>query len=83
MLSFVYVNIGASSKFVEFLEGNVEAGFSVMSTAAFVWHPSSVAVRKTKEFKPFARKAGYVDYWKNRGWPDLCRPVSADDFICE
>jgi len=22
-------------------------------------------------------------YWRERGWPDLCHPVSADDFVCE
>jgi hypothetical protein len=29
------------------------------------------------------REAGLVDYWKARGWPDLCRPIGANDFECD
>ena len=28
-------------------------------------------------------KAGLVDYWRERGWPDLCRPMGANDFVCD
>jgi hypothetical protein len=28
------------------------------------------------------RKAGMVEYWRAKGWPDLCHPVGADDFAC-
>ena len=27
--------------------------------------------------------AGLVDLWRERGWPDLCRPVGTDDFACD
>jgi hypothetical protein len=40
-------------------------------------------LRKTERFKNLARKAGLVDYWRVDGWPDLCRPVGADDFECD
>ena len=40
-------------------------------------------VRKTERFKAFVRNAGLVDYWRARGWPDLCRPMGADDFVCD
>ncbi|MCK5370069.1 MAG: hypothetical protein KAQ62_16020, partial [Cyclobacteriaceae bacterium] len=26
---------------------------------------------------------GLVEFWKEHGWPDRCRPVGEDDFICE
>jgi TolB-like protein len=26
--------------------------------------------------------AALVDYWKARGWPDMCQPTTADDFEC-
>jgi len=45
--------------------------------------PESAPLRKTERFKKFARRGGYVDYWRARGWPDLCRPVGADDFECD
>jgi len=31
-------------------------------------------VRKLERFKAYARKAGFVDYWRARGWPDLWPP---------
>jgi len=40
-------------------------------------------LRKTERFQSLVRKAGLVDYWRERGWPDLCRPVGADDFVCD
>ena len=40
-------------------------------------------VRKTERFKAFVRNAGLVDYWRAKGWPDLCRPMGADDFVCD
>jgi hypothetical protein len=36
-----------------------------------------------QRFKAYVRKAGLVDYWRARGWPDLCRPMGADDFVCD
>jgi hypothetical protein len=44
---------------------------------------ASSPVRKTDRFKKFVRDAGLVDYWRVRGWPDLCHPVGAGDFACE
>ena len=40
-------------------------------------------MRKTERFKDFVRKAGFVEYWRTRGWPDLCRPIGTDDFTCD
>ena len=45
--------------------------------------PSFAAIRKTGRFKNFVRNAGYVDYWRANGWPDLCRPMGTDDFACD
>jgi len=32
--------------------------------------------------KPLLRNAGFVDYWRVKGWPTLCRPLGEDDFEC-
>jgi hypothetical protein len=40
-------------------------------------------MRKTERFKTYVRNVGLVDYWRARGWPDLCRPVGAEDFVCD
>ena len=48
-----------------------------------VWHPSYAPLRKTARFKELMKKVGMVDYWRAKGWPDLCHPVGANDFACE
>jgi TolB-like protein len=47
-----------------------------------VWHKTGAPLRRTQAFKRFAREAGLVAYWQERGWPDKCRP-RGDDFDCE
>ena len=46
------------------------------------WLPSMREVRQLPRFKEFMREIGLVDYWKQFGYPMLCRPVGADDFEC-
>jgi len=40
-------------------------------------------LRQLPEYKQFLTDIGLVDLWKERGWPDLCRPTDGDDFECE
>ena len=49
---------------------------------ADLWHSSYGAVRKSERFKKIVRDDGLVDYWRERGWPALCKPAGADDFDC-
>jgi TolB-like protein len=60
-----------------------QIGFANVLPVYYIWHPTFAPVRKTERFKEIVRKAGLVDYWKARGWPDLCHPFGADDFACE
>ena len=48
----------------------------------FLWHPLLADARKLPAFKDLMRDIGLVDYWREFGWPDLCRPVGTDDFEC-
>jgi hypothetical protein len=74
LLSFVYAYVGAPDKILEPFVGEIPT---------FVWHPSYASVRKTESFKMLMRSMGVVDYWRAKGWPDLCRPAGADDFVCD
>ena len=47
------------------------------------WAPIFHEGRQLPRFKEFVREIGLVDYWKEYGWPDLCRPVGDDDFECD
>ena len=47
-----------------------------------VWLPSMHDVRQLPRFKAFVTELGLVEYWREFGWPDLCRPIGDEDFAC-
>jgi hypothetical protein len=84
-LGFVYNYVGAPERVLESYEDMAKAGYfaSGGSDDALLWHPAYAAARKTERFRAFVRKSGYVEYWRAKGWPDLCHSIGADDFICD
>ena len=82
-LNFVYVYVGALDRVWEYPDRALELRWPLSSGLRGVWLPEYAPLRKTERFKAFVRKAGIVDYWRERGWPDLCRPVGTDDFTCD
>ncbi len=40
------------------------------------------SVGTSGEFKYLMEEEGIVDYWRERGWPERCRPLEGDDFEC-
>jgi adenylate cyclase len=78
-LSFVFLYVGAPERALE----PAEDGDPDAPTAMLLWHPAAAAARKTERFKALVRKAGMVEFWRARGWPDLVRPIGADDFVCD
>jgi TolB-like protein len=82
-LNFVYMHVGAPDRLMEFAERNLAIGW-VGSTANYpIWTSEHVPLRKTERFKSYVRAAGMVDYWRARGWPDLCHASGTGDFACE
>jgi hypothetical protein len=80
-LNFVYAYVGAGERVLERYERNLE--IETTGTTYWLWDPIHAPARKMERFKAYVRKAGLVDYWRARGWPDLCRPVGANDFVCD
>jgi tetratricopeptide (TPR) repeat protein len=78
----VYPAVGASERILDIYEGAHKSGIE-FPIIFFAWSKQFETARKTDRFKSIVRNAGYVDYWKARGWPDLCHPVGADDFACD
>ena len=78
-LSFVYVHVGAPDRAMDNYARMIEIQSGVDDS---VWLPELAPLRKTERFKALVRKFGLVDFWRARGWPDLCHPVGADDFVC-
>jgi hypothetical protein len=81
-LEFVYAFVGAPERVLDVPERLAKAGRMVSGRNDPFWHPSYAPVRKTERFKALMRQGGYVDYWRAKGWPDLCHPTSGDDFEC-
>jgi TolB-like protein len=50
-----------------------------------MWNPDKPykAIRQSPRFNQLLEDNGFLALYKARGWPDLCRPVGADDFICD
>ena len=46
------------------------------------WYKSYAPFRQTAAFRRFVRESGLLDYWREAGWPDRCRPAD-DDFACD
>ena len=83
-MSFVYLYVGAPERALEYFEDDLDAGLIGGHGVSFslLWHPSHTPARKTERFKSLMRNAKLVDYWRQRGWPEHCRPAGADDFVC-
>jgi adenylate cyclase len=81
-LDFVYLYVGAPGQALVNYEINLEAGWTNF-TNRLLSHPSYGPARKTERYKAFARKAGLVEYWRAKGWPEFCHPTTGDDFACE
>jgi adenylate cyclase len=80
-LNFVYAYVGAESRLMEPAERGLQIG-NMVSQSTF-WGPAWAPVRQTERFKALLRDIGLVDYWRERGWPDLCRPRAEADFVCD
>ncbi len=47
------------------------------------WNPLMKEVRSMPGFRAIARELGLLDYWREYGWGDFCRPASEDEFNCD
>jgi len=81
-LAWVYIFAGEPKRFMDVLDYQGTAVGLAFPQTEEIWIPALAGARKTERFKQLVRSWGLVDYWRARGWPDLCRPVGADDFAC-
>src|SRR5262249_3535786 len=85
-MNFVFPFFGAPERILEFSERSAQIGYVLATNALYnLWdpQPEMSPMRKTERFKALLRKFGLPNYWRQRGWPDLCRAVGADDFVCD
>jgi tetratricopeptide (TPR) repeat protein len=81
-LEFVYLHVGAPERAIDIYQRMADVGY-LQGMSGFVWHSSYAPVRKTERFKALMRKAGLVEYWRAKGWPEFCHPTTGDDFACQ
>ena len=43
------------------------------------WSPHMQQVRRLRRFKELIREVGFIEYWNEYGWPDMCRPLGGND----
>jgi TolB-like protein/tetratricopeptide (TPR) repeat protein len=46
------------------------------------WMPESAATRRDPRFAELMRAIGLVEFWREFGWPDKCKPVDSS-VVCE
>lgn len=50
--------------------------------AYMLWRPMFRELRVSGAFDSYFREAGFVDYWRQYGWPDRCAPEDGEGFRC-
>jgi tetratricopeptide (TPR) repeat protein len=83
LAGWIYLYVGAPNRVLDYYENGIEAGYFLAIETARLWHPDYAPARKTERFKTYVRRAGLADYWRERGWPEFCRPQGSDDFVCD
>ena len=79
-LNFVYGHVGTAERVMEWPERQI----GIQGYGEFgAWSPTFSDLRQTDRFRIFVRNSGLLDYWRERGFADLCRPVGEDDFECD
>ena len=82
-LNSIYLYVGAAERIMEAPERAFEAGTISSSGLRTLWNPLSAPVRQTDRFKAYIRNVGLDNFWRERGFADVCRPVGDDDFECD
>ena len=55
----------------------------IRSRNSAVPHIAAQRHRQSEAMKAWVDSLGYQSLWRERGWPDLCRPLGEDDFECD
>ena len=61
----------------------LEALYAIEKVTWDYWSPLFSEVRRLDGFKQLVSDRGLVDYWREFGWGDYCRPAGESDFQCQ
>jgi len=82
-----YENIALTAAFLGYPELALDAFMHelpyTMVRYGSLWYPVMADVRKLPAFHDFVEEVKLVDYWREYGWSDVCRPIGETEFACE
>jgi tetratricopeptide (TPR) repeat protein len=54
----------------------------VWTSLFWLWLPVYDEVRELESFRTLLKDSGIVEFWQQKGWPEVCQP-SGDSFVCD
>jgi TolB-like protein len=67
---------------LQMLKADTDPDLRFVSALSY-WRPIMAGVRRLPAFKDYLRGTGLVDYWREYGWGEHCKPLGDDDFECQ
>lgn len=65
------------------------AGLNAVQRAGYAsyqwifWMPGERALRQSPAFQQYLRDSGLLAFWREHGWPDLCRSDGGEGAVCD
>ncbi len=78
---WMYFDLDDTELLLDVIEEYTARG-NTISMMYRVWEPQLTALRNHPRFKALMQEVGLIDYWRETGWPDLCRQ-STDELVCD
>ncbi|MCL1635976.1 winged helix-turn-helix domain-containing protein [Luteimonas sp. SX5] len=66
---------------IDGLDGVQREGYA--SYQLVFWQPESQALRRHPAFQAYLRRSGLLAFWREHGWPDVCRSDGRDGAVCD
>ncbi len=76
------VMAGFNNRAMGYFEESAEAGLHLMPPLRIGSDPIIQRLFVEPRMQAFLRDMGFIDYWREHGWPDGCRALEDDDFTC-
>lgn len=82
VIAVYLAGLGDAQGALDILRSRRIGGAGALGTTE-LWNPVFRDMRKLPDFKALMRDWGLLDYWKEYGWGDHCKPTTAEDFECQ
>jgi DNA-binding winged helix-turn-helix (wHTH) protein/TolB-like protein len=71
---------GEHEQAVEFMREGLEDAWLGFQ---WLWLPVFDGTRRTRAFRDLLADSGIVEFWRQHGWPQVCRPTHGESFVCD